>query len=401
MEKQNTDLVVYGTGGEIVSTKFQRMDFKVPTTILSYCDDVKNQISNILDSTAQMSIDSSNIVLDQGLLDTISSFDEQLDESDKQRDKKELPIVRAVKGFLAKAGVDKYEAEARLRTYKGRYEEYCKGIQMVVEAVEQQKQASLNDIALRDAIVEQMVPLIEELEVMVQVGHQDKAAYDAETENLKQGPQDIDTQHMIQYREQLSGVINKKLHELEKALVLYKDQIQTYRLQQQTDMQLTMEADSYIRDQAPILKAQGSVMVFNRQQAERISVLEELNARSNEAIKKNALELEQNIESTVALSLNQGVTLETLQIVDQSLKRGVELFKSGREQKQAQIEQQREALIALNESLDEYQREIVQMFDQESAVLEVYSKPVSSRPARIGSKSQSKRLSPTTSKGRK
>ena len=47
MEKQNTDLVVYGTGGEIVSTKFQRMDFKVPTTILSYCDDVKNQISNI------------------------------------------------------------------------------------------------------------------------------------------------------------------------------------------------------------------------------------------------------------------------------------------------------------------------------------------------------------------
>lgn len=345
-----------------------------------------------------MSIDSDSIVLDEGLIESISSFDESLDESDKQRTKKELPIIRGIKGLLAKAGVDKYQAEERLKTYKGRYEEYCKGIQMVVEAVEQQKQASLNDIALRNAIVEQMMPLIEELEVMVEVGHKDKAAYDAETETLKQGPQDIDTQHMIQYREQLSGVLNKKLHELEKALVLYKDQIQTYRLQQQTDMQLTMEADSYIRDQAPILKAQGSVMVFNRQQGERIAVLEALNAKSNEAIKKNALELEQNIEATVALSLNQGVTLETLQVVDNSLRRGVELFRNGRVQKQQQIEQQRTSLQALNESLDEYQREVVQMIEEESAVLQVFSNSTPIKPGRIGAAPYAKRLTPPTGK---
>lgn len=399
MEKQNNELVVYGESGEIVSTTFQRLDMNVPTTILSYCDDVKNQISTILDSTAQMSIDSDNIVLDEGLIDSISSFDEQLDESDKQRSKKELAIVRTFKSLLAKAGVDKYQAEERLKTYKGRYEEYCKGIQMVVEAVEQQKQASLNDIALRNAIVEQMVPLIEELEVMVEVGHKDKEAYDAETEALRHQPQDLDTQHMIQYREQLSGVLNKKLHELEKALVLYKDQIQTYRLQQQTDMQLTMEADSYIRDQAPILKAQGSVMVFNRQQGERIAVLQTLNEKSNEAIKKNALELEQNIEATVALSLNQGVTLETLQVVDQSLRRGVELFRNGRIQKQQQIEQQRTSLQALNESLDEYQREVIQMIEEESAVIEVFSNSTPIKPGRIGTTPYAKRLTPPT--GRK
>jgi uncharacterized protein YaaN involved in tellurite resistance len=195
---------------------------------------------------------------------------------------------------------------------------------------------------------------------------------------------------MIQYREQLSGVLNRKLHELEKSLVLYKDQIQTYRLQQQTDMQLTMEADSYIRDSAPILKAQGSVMVFNRQQAERISVLETLNAKSNEAIKKNALELEQNIEATIALSLNQGVTLETLQVVDNSLRRGVELFRKGRIDKQNQIEQQRTSLQKLNESLDEYQREVVQMIEQEATVIEVYSNTTPTRT----SLPHTKRLTP-------
>ena len=89
MENKRTDLVVYGENGEIVSTTFQRLDLNVPTTILSYCDDVKNQISTILDSTAQMSIDSENIVLDEGLIESISSFDESLDESDKQRNKKQ------------------------------------------------------------------------------------------------------------------------------------------------------------------------------------------------------------------------------------------------------------------------------------------------------------------------
>ena len=371
MNKENNELVVYGESGEIISTKFQRLDLNVPATILSYCDDVKNQISAILDSTAQMSIDSDSIVLDEAQIDSISSFDEQLAESDKQRNKKELPIVKGFKKLLVKAGVEKYQAEERQKTYKGRYEEYCKGIQMVVEAVEAQKQASLNDIALRNTIVQQLEPLLEEIEIMIQVGHQDKAAYDAETESMKQGPQDMDTMYMIQYREQLSGVLNRKLHELEKSLVLYKDQVQTYRLQQQTDMQLAMEADSYIRDQAPILKAQGSVMVFNRQQAERIARMEALNAKSNEAIRANAAELEQNIQATVALSLNQGITLDTLQIVDQSLKRGVELFKQGRTQKQNQIAQQRTQLVALNESLDEYKREVLQMIEEEEAVIEV------------------------------
>lgn len=383
MEQKKTDLVVYGESGEIVSTKFQRVDLTQPATILSYCSDVKDKISAILHSTAQMSIETESIVLDNGVIESISSFDEALDESDKQRNKKQLPIVKGFKQLLAKAGVDKYEEEERLKTYKGRFEEYCRKLEEVVAAVEQQKQASLNDIELRNNIVEQISPLIEDLEVMIQVGHQDKAAYDAETERIKQGPQDLDTEYMIQYREQLSEVFNSKLHELEKALVLYKEQIQTYRLQQKTDMELAMQADSYIRDQRPILEAQGSVMVFNRQQADRISRMKELNERSNAAIVANARELQQNVEDTVALSLNQGVSLETLQVVDQAIKSGVELFKAGRVQKQAQIEEERVALVSLNDSLDEYQREVLQMIQDESAVLSV-----------IGDKGPRRTLSP-------
>lgn len=373
MENNNeNEIVVYDTNGQIVDCQFARIDMNQPASILSYCSDVKDQISGILESTAQMSIAAEEVVLDEATINSIASFDESLDESEKQRNKKELAIVAKAKSLLAKFGVDKFDDEARLKTYKGRYDEYCRGISLVVEAVEKQKQASLNDIQLRNEIIEEMTPLIEQLEIMVKVGHEDKAKYDAETDEIRKiQPQTLDTEYQIQYREQLSEVLNNKLHELEKALVLYKEQIQTYRLQQKTDMQLTMEADSYIRDQAPILKAQGSVMVFNRQQADRITRMQKLNEKSNEAITNNARQLEQNVQATIDLMLNQGISVDTLKVVDQSLRKGVDLFRNGRAQKHQQVESQRASLKALSESLDAYQQEVIKLIQDESAVLEV------------------------------
>lgn len=373
MENNNgNEIVVYDNNGQIIDCQFARIDMNQPASILSYCSDVKDQISGILESTAQMSIAAEEVVLDEATINSIASFDESLDESDKQRNKKELAIVTKAKSFLAKMGVDKFEDEARLKTYKGRYDEYCRGISLVVEAVEKQKQASLNDIQLRNEIIEEMTPLIEQLEIMVKVGHEDKAKYDAETDEIRKiQPQTLDTEYEIQYREQLSDVLNNKLHELEKALVLYKEQIQAYRLQQKTDMQLTMEADSYIRDQAPILKAQGSVMVFNRQQADRITRMQKLNEKSNEALTNNARQLEQNVQATIDLMLNQGISVDTLKVVDQSLRKGVDLFRNGRAQKHQQVESQRASLKALSESLDAYQQEVIKLIQDESAVLEV------------------------------
>ena len=63
-----------------------------------------------------------------------------------------------------------------------------------------------------------MTPLIEQLEIMVKVGHEDKAKYDAETDEIRKiQPQTLDTEYEILYREQLSDVLNNMLHELEKA----------------------------------------------------------------------------------------------------------------------------------------------------------------------------------------
>ena len=368
------EIVTYGEKGEILSCQFGRVDFNTPATILSYCDDVKDEISAILDSTAQMALDSQEVQVDEKMLANITSFEESLDESEKQKEKEanQPAIIKGIKGILATLGVKKFEAKSEEEvTYKGRYEKYCEGLEEVSAAVESQKQGALNDINLRNAIVSELTPYIEILEEMIKVGEIDKDTFDATIEALKGLPQTQDTEYEVQYKTQLSEVFNGKLDKLRVALVALKTQVQTYRLQNGTDMQNVMEATTYISDVAPILKAQGSVMVFNRQQADRITRMQKLNEKSNEAITNNARQLEQNVQATIDLMLNQGISVDTLKVVDQSLRKGVDLFRNGRAQKHQQVESQRASLKALSESLDAYQQEVIKLIQDESAVLEV------------------------------
>ena len=394
------EIVTYGTKGEILSCQFGRVDFDAPATILSYCDDVKNEISAILDSTAQMALDSQEAQVDEKMLNHITSFEESLDDSEKKREKEanQPAIIKGIKGILATLGVKRFEEKSEEETtYKGRYEKYCEGLEEVSEAVESQKQGALNDINLRNSIISEITPYIEILEEMIKVGEIDKATYDATIEELKLLPQDQDTMYAIQYKTQLSEVFNGKLHKLSVALVALKEQVQTYRIQNGTDMQAVMEATTYISDIAPLLKAQGSVMVFNRQQENRIRTLAQLNDAANTAMTNNARDLEQNALAASELSLNSGITVETLKVIDQAVKRGITIYQNTRHQKQAKIAQEKQALLQLSESLDSYQQELLQLAD-DATVREELLKGSSTSVYRAP---QKKLGSKTTKKGRR
>lgn len=395
------EIVTYGGNGEVLDCQFARVDFNVPATILSYCGDVKGEISAILDSTAQLALSSEEVRIDDKMIANITSFDQSLDDSEKKKEREEnLPaVIKGIKGILSTLGlkkVDKLTAEET--TYKGRYERYCQGLEEVAGAVESQKQASLNDITLRDQIIAEITPWIEILEEMIKVGKIDKATYDASIEALKQLPQDQDTLHEIQYKSQLSEVFNGKLYQLDKALIALKEQVQSYRVQQRTDMESVMAADSYLSDTAPLLKAQGSVMVFNRQQENRITDLAMLSDAANTALSNNARDLEQNAQAVVELSLNGGITVETLKELDGALKRGIVIFQKGRQQKQQKIAQETKDLQALSVSLDGYQQELLNLIDDRS-VLEELLKDSQTSYGRGPVKKLGTR--PTTKKGKK
>ena len=394
------EIVTYGEKGEILSCQFGRVDFNTPATILSYCDDVKDEISAILDSTAQMALDSQEVQVDEKMLANITSFEESLDESEKQKKKEanQPAIIKGIKGILATLGVKKFEEKSEEETtYKGRYEKYCEGLEEVSAAVESQKQGALNDIDLRNAIVTELTPYIEILEEMIKVGEIDKDTFDATIEALKALPQTQDTEYEVQYKTQLSEVFNGKLDKLRTALVALKTQVQTYRLQNGTDMQNVMEATTYISDVAPILKAQGSVMVFNRQQENRLRTLAQLNEAANVAMTNNARDLEQNIQAAAELGLNSGITVETLKSIEGTVRRGITISQNFRRQKEEKIAQNKEALTQLSSALDSASQELLQLAD-DATVREELLKGSNTSSYRVPQKSLGTR---TTKKGRK
>lgn len=380
---ENNELVVYGENNEIVSCNFERVDLNTPSTILSYCSDVKDAISNVLDSTSQMTIEMDELKVDEKAIEKISTFDTSLDESEQSKGKNFL--VRGIRGFLTKIGIDAFDALEE-DNYASRYTEYCKLLNEVAQAVESQKQNTLNDIELKNNIIKEMLPLIAELEVMIEVGIKDREAYDNETELMKQNldPNDIDLKNQIQFRTQVSAIFNNKLNELEKALILYKEQVQTYRIQQNSDMELVMSNESYLKDSVPILKAQGSVMVFNRIQSKRIASQQALDKATNEAIVNNAKELQMNAQAAVDLSVNGRINMATLEELDKAIKSGIQIFKTGKKLKQDMNLKERQSIKKLNDSLSQYNEELLNLV--EGNEINTTAMGISSPQKRIGGK---------------
>ena len=366
MEKNNNETIILDEKGMVIkdnnelaiNPNLERVDFSEPSSIISFGDATKESITSILENTAQISGRDEELVVSEKDLKMISNFDEQLDDSENKRNKKELVLITKIKDILTSMGVKKFEEDKEANSYSGKFKTYCEGISHICEIVESQKQAALADIELRKTIINEMNPYIDELEEMVRVGKMDLEAYKEEIESLKQLDQTQDVIYEIQNKTIMLEVFNKKLAELEKAVVLYKEQRQSYQLQQKTDMELVMQHDSYIRDQAPILKAQGSVMVFNRQEKMRIETAQKLNEATNIAIQKNAQDLEQNVASIVELSINGGITKDTIDSLKKSIANGVKTFKDGRVKIQARINSDRKALEEINASLSEYQKEL-------------------------------------------
>lgn len=360
---QPTELVV-----KKEKSKFKEVDFENPSTMLTYGNEAKDAITAILENTARLADDRDELQIDHETLESLTTFDETLDESEQARKKKYLPVVKGIRGFLTKMGVKKFEKEERKRSYKAQFDDYCEKIDNICNAIESQKQSSLQDIELRSTIVKEMSPYIELLETIIEEGKVKKNAYDLETEEMKSLEPTKEILDLIDYRTQLSEFFNGKLTELGKVLVAYRDQVQMYRVQQITDFELVKAHETFLKDTSPILKSQGSVMVFNHQQKTKLQEMKNVNEVANIAIARNSQQLVTNAESAVELSLNGGITVETLIGLDDAIKRGVQIYVEGKEQKKIIVEETQKALQQLNSSIDSYQNELLKLIDDEQVI---------------------------------
>lgn len=362
---ENNEIVVYDTDGKIINCKYQRVDLNTPASILSYCSEVTDAIGNVLDSTAQMSIETEQELVDAKKIDQISNFGKELDESEK--DQKSTSLVKKGKQLLANMGIKFFQESLEKESYKGRFEAYCDMLNQVAVAIEYQKQSTLNDIEFKNGIIAEMTPLVDQLEAMIKVGKQDKEAYDKETEELKQTGDlnDPNVQRAINYRTKISEAFNEKLNKLANMLEAYRTQIDSYKMQQLVDYGIVADKEDYLRHSSPLLKAQGSLMVNNRIQSEKLAQSKALNAAVNNAITQNAKELLTNVESAVDLSVNGGVQTDSLVVVADTLAKGIETFKNGSKAKKEKIARDEAARKDIKNKLNRFNEELLNFMDDE------------------------------------
>ena len=337
---------------------FERVDFDNPESILYYGHDDKQAISDILVSTAGLSIKQAQYSLSDEKIEKLYSFDDELDESDKKSSKKELAIVARGKELLTRLGVKKFEREKEQNSYGARYEAYCNNIEEVCNYMEEQMQYSLSDINLRQQIAYEMKPYMEHLQMTIQAGEADYYLFLEEIEQMKNSPNASELKDEIKKKELIANVFNGKLDKLRKVFVSYKQHLLVYAEQQNSEMNIVLEQQSYIEDQQPILRAQGSSMIFNRQQAKRASDLEKLNEATNKAYTANAIAITKNADAVANLMVNGGLSIESVQALQGALEYGIQVFRNAQQEKSARIASDQKVIDGVLATSEEYDREL-------------------------------------------
>ena len=337
---------------------FERVDFENPESILYYGHDDKQAISDILTSTAGLSIKQGRLSLSDDMIEKLYTFEDELDESDKNSSKKELAIVTRGKKFLTKLGVKKFEREKEMNSYGARYEAYCNNIESVCNCVEQQMQESLSDINLRQQIAYEMKPYLEHLQMTIKAGEADYYLFLEEIEQMKKSPNAEELKDEIRKKELIAHVFNDKLDKLRKVFTAYKQQLLVYAEQQHNEMILVGQQQSYIEDQQPILRAQGSSMIFNRQQTKRASDLDKLNEATNRAYQENAAAIIQNTETISELAVNGGLRTESIQTLQDAIEHGIQIIKDTQQRLTERIASDESVLSEVNRASQEYEDEL-------------------------------------------
>ena len=337
---------------------FKRVDFEDPRSIMEYGHDDKQAISDILINTAGFSIKKGRNLLTDEMVKKIYSFDDELDESDKFANRKELPFVKKIKAGLTKLGVQKFKEQEEQNSYGARYEAYCQNIEEVCKYMEESMQESLNDIDLRRQIALEMRPYLEHLQMTIKAGEADYFLLLEEIEEMKKAPNADELHDEIVMKEQIAFVFNDKLDKLRKVFTSYKQQLLVYAEQQHNEMILVTQQQSYIEDQQPILRAQGSSMIFNREQQARANDLERLNDATNKAYQENAAAIIRNTEAISDLAINGGLKSESIEVLHKAIEHGIDVIKVTQQKLNDRIAADEQVLANVNAASEEYEQEL-------------------------------------------
>lgn len=253
-----------------------------------------------------------------------------------------------------------------MKTYQGRYKDYSDNLRIVSDNMGAIAQDALTDIAQRSELAKEITPVVEMLDFTVIKGKEKLEEYNAETARIAEEDKTPDGQAIVVRRTQLSNAFLRQLNGLDKAVTLYKSQIQQYLLQQDLSMTTVQVAYDFVDKQKPVLQFNASVSIYNRLENERLNSILDVSNAANKAIEEGAQGTVENLRLANQVAEQSGFTLGSIETVMSALEEGVGLIK---ERKQALIERdhtEQAALKDIKERLDKQKDEILGLIEDES-----------------------------------
>lgn len=349
--------------------KVEDVNINDPRSIITYGSGIQKQISAILESTAQLSVQQQKTFLSDEVLDKMVSFDDSLDDANAKAQEK----VGLFRGLINKLriGVNDESAkkEEAMKTYQGRYKDYTDNLKLVSDNLSQIAQDSLADISQRAELAQELTPNFEMLDFTVVKGKEKLEEYNAETARIAEVDKTPDGQAIVVRRTQLSNAFLRQINGLDKALTLYKSQVQEYLLLQDISMTTVQAVYDIIDKQKPVLQFNASVSIYNRLENERLNSILDVSNAANKAIEEGAQGVVENLRVANEIAQQSGFTIEAIETVKDALVEATSLVK---ERKQALVERdhaEQAALIGIKDELEKQKQEILGMIEDESVAL--------------------------------
>lgn len=374
--------------GDEIAFKFERVNFEDGNSIIHYGHEVKEAIVEIFKKISDQAADYEELALDEETVKSIESFSVRLEEEDKKAKKQENSITHKGKLFLKKIGIKGIDTSIKSPSYKEQYEDYMKKIEETKKIVESVKVGAIEDAKTRKSLAENLIPFLAILGYIVNVGREDRNKFEeelnakqAEIEQMQMDPtlydeqKLMDAQNDLQVKRQELELFDDRLNTLEKDLIIYKQNRQTFLLQQTNEFHILLAAEAYLTDVVTVLETQASTHIFNKKQERRTAVIDRLTQAGNKALEADAKLLQQNVVAVGKLSLNQGIYSSTAEAISTSLRQSVSSYIEARTIKQTQIAADRVALEQINRSLDEDLRNLALMSSELGLISSMVEEP--------------------------
>lgn len=348
---------------------FERVNIDDPLSIMNYGSEAQKQVSALLKSTAQMTVKQKPAFLSEEMLAKVISFDEILKEQHQKEERKKSLLERCASFIHKKATGELSQETLSPASYQERYEEYVANLNLVSQSLDSIALDAQSDIKIRSEIVKKLKPITEYIDYLIKIGKQDLDAYKKQTYELIQTLDNPDDESLITLRTELASAFASQLNGLEKSVVLYKDAIFKYQLQQADSLTTAQTVEKFKQQQLPVLEAAASMTIFNSLESARQQSLLDLSEAANLAIARSALSTVEAVKQSAIVSSKSGFDMETINCVLTATKGAVKIIRAAKSAYDKKISEEREMLEEIEENFEHQEQGVLDVISVQNEAL--------------------------------